>query len=73
MLHMKLRRENFLEPRVVDMALAVYDVSRWQIVWLLCANVCEQHQNGAKLKAVHTDKLVMKHQIGAAAAVWRAY
>lgn len=51
-----------------NMAWAVY-VSCQQHVWLLCANVCDQrHHNGAKSEAVHTDKLMMKQQIGAAAA-----
>lgn len=44
-------------------------VSCQQHVWFLCANVCDQrHQNGAKSEAVHTDKLIMKQQIGAPAA-----
>lgn len=40
------------------------------LLLFLCANVCDQqHQSGAKLKAVHTDKSIMKSQIGAPAAV----
>lgn len=54
-------------------ALAVC-VSCQQDVLFLCANVCDQrHQNGAKSKAVHTDKLVMEQQIGAPAACCEAY
>lgn len=51
------------------MALTVYGPCQ-QLTLFLRANVCDQqHQNGAKLKAVHTDKLIMKRQIGAPAAI----
>lgn len=55
------------------MVLTVYALCQ-QLILFLCANVCDQqHQSGAKLKAVHTDKFIMKHQLGAPAAIWKAY
>lgn len=55
------------------MALTVYVLCQ-QLILFLCANVRDQqHQSGAKLKAVHTDKFIMKRQIGAPAAIWKAY
>lgn len=55
------------------MVLTVYALCQ-QLILFLCANVYDQqHQSGAKLKAVHTDKFIMKHQLGAPAAIWKAY
>lgn len=56
-----------------NMALEVY-VSCQQLICFPCADVCDQqHQNWAKLKAVHTDKFITMQQIGAPAANWKAY
>lgn len=73
MFHMKLTKKakGIFRTRLKT-TLTVY-ISCQQLILFLSANVCDQqHQSGAKLKAVHTDKFIMKHQIGAPAAILKA-